>query len=444
MKRQVINDLICWKNAANRKPLLLLGARQIGKTWLLKEFGRTQYQNVVHIDFERQEEYREFFATTKDPARILQNLSIACGTPIQPGTTLVIFDEIQECPAALTALKYFCEDAPEYHIAAAGSLLGITLAQTSYPVGKVNLIKMYPMNFLEFLDAIGDEALAGYLEELSAIEPIPAPLFNPLAEKLKLYLITGGMPESVATWVDTRSTSEVQRVLEELTMLYEFDFHKHAQTSQVPKIDLIWRSIPSQLARENKKFLYSLVRTGARAREYEDAVQWLVEANVLHKIPRSTGPGIPQAAYDEVSAFKLYLLDAGMLRRHAGLAPSAFSEGDRLFTEFKGALTENYVLQELVSSHEGIPRYWAIDNPRYEVDFLVQHENEIVPIEVKAGENVRARSLKKYRERYADRTPIAVRLSMRNLSFDDGVLNIPLFLAGQTHRLIDVAMQMKK
>lgn len=444
MKRQAINDLICWKNAANRKPLLLLGARQIGKTWLLKEFGRTQYQNVVHIDFERQEEYREFFATTKDPARILQNLSIACGTPIQPGTTLVIFDEIQECPAALTALKYFCEDAPEYHIAAAGSLLGITLAQTSYPVGKVNLIKMYSMNFLEFLDAIGDEALAGYLEELSAIEPIPAPLFNPLAEKLKLYLITGGMPESVATWVDTRSTSEVQRVLEELTMLYEFDFHKHAQTSQVPKIDLIWRSIPSQLARENKKFLYSLVRTGARAREYEDAVQWLVEANVLHKIPRSTGPGIPQAAYDEVSAFKLYLLDVGMLRRHAGLAPSAFSEGDRLFTEFKGALTENYVLQELVSSHEGIPRYWAIDNPRYEVDFLVQHENEIVPIEVKAGENVRARSLKKYRERYADRTPIAVRLSMRNLSFDDGVLNIPLFLAGQTHRLIDVAMQMKK
>lgn len=444
MKRQAINDLICWKNAANRKPLLLLGARQIGKTWLLKEFGRTQYQNVVHIDFERQEEYREFFATTKDPARILQNLSIACGTPIQPGTTLVIFDEIQECPAALTALKYFCEDAPEYHIAAAGSLLGITLAQTSYPVGKVNLIKMYSMNFLEFLDAIGDEALAGYLEELSAIEPIPAPLFNPLAEKLKLYLITGGMPESVATWVDTRSTSEVQRVLEELTMLYEFDFHKHAQTSQVPKIDLIWRSIPSQLARENKKFLYSLVRTGARAREYEDAVQWLVEANVLHKIPRSTGPGIPRAAYDEVSAFKLYLLDVGMLRRHAGLAPSAFSEGDRLFTEFKGALTENYVLQELVSSHEGIPRYWAIDNPRYEVDFLVQHENEIVPIEVKAGENVRARSLKKYRERYADRTPIAVRLSMRNLSFDDGVLNIPLFLAGQTHRLIDVAMQMKK
>ncbi|WP_102338180.1 ATP-binding protein [Collinsella provencensis] len=444
MKRQAINDLICWKNAANRKPLLLLGARQIGKTWLLKEFGRTQYQNVVHIDFERQEEYREFFATTKDPARILQNLSIACGMPIQPGTTLVIFDEIQECPAALTALKYFCEDAPEYHIAAAGSLLGITLAQTSYPVGKVNLIKMYPMNFLEFLDAIGDEALAGYLEELSAIEPIPAPLFNPLAEKLKLYLITGGMPESVATWVDTRSTSEVQRVLEELTMLYEFDFHKHAQTSQVPKIDLIWRSIPSQLARENKKFLYSLVRTGARAREYEDAVQWIVEANVLHKIPRSTGPDIPQAAYDEVSAFKLYLLDAGMLRRHAGLAPSAFSEGDRLFTEFKGALTENYVLQELVSSHEGIPRYWAIDNPRYEVDFLVQHENEIVPIEVKAGENVRARSLKKYRERYADRTPIAVRLSMRNLSFDDGVLNIPLFLAGQTHRLIDVAMQMKK
>lgn len=443
MKRQAINDLICWKNAANRKPLLLLGARQIGKTWLLKEFGRTQYQNVVHIDFERQEEYREFFATTKDPARILQNLSIACGMPIQPGTTLVIFDEIQECPAALTALKYFCEDAPEYHIAAAGSLLGITLAQTSYPVGKVNLIKMHPMNFLEFLDAIGDEALAGYLEELSAIEPIPAPLFNPLAEKLKLYLITGGMPESVATWVDTRSTSEVQRVLEELTMLYEFDFHKHAQTSQVPKIDLIWRSIPSQLARENKKFLYSLVRTGARAREYEDAVQWLVEANVLHKIPRSTGPGIPQAAYDEVSAFKLYLLDGGMLRRHAGLAPSAFSEGDRLFTEFKGALTENYVLQELVASHEGIPRYWAIDNPRYEVDFLVQHENEIVPIEVKAGENVRARSLKKYRGRYADRTPIAVRLSMRNLSFDDGVLNIPLFLAGQTHRLIDVAMQMK-
>ena len=438
MERFIAKNLQQWSISRRRKPLLLTGARQVGKTWSLKELGRTSYTNCVHIDFERHPEYRQFFTLTKEPLRIIENLSIATGSPINPENTLIIFDEIQECPEALESLKYFCEDASEYHVACAGSLLGIHLAEDiSYPVGKVNVMNMYPMTFAEFLLACDDRGLANYLASASGIEPIPDAFFNRLIERLRLYFVTGGLPEVVLNWTESQNIDEVQNTLEELALLYQLDLHKHARAVDAPKIDLVWQSLPSQLARENKKFLYSAVRQGARAREYENAVQWLANADMVNKVVRIERPGLPLSAYEEISAFKLYLLDVGLLRKQSGLDPSAFAEGDRLFREFKGAFAENFIAQELAVQFGRSAHYWAMDNPRYEVDFILQHENAIIPVEVKSGENVRARSLRKYREKYSKETPIAVRFSLRNISFEDGLLNIPLFMAGETKRILD-------
>lgn len=437
MKREILSKLVQWKASVRRKPLLLRGARQVGKTWVLTEFGRTAYENLAYFNFDQNPEYHQFFATTKDPKRILENLTAASAQPIFPERTLIVFDEIQACPEAIASLKYFCEDAPEYHLACAGSLLGLALAHpASFPVGKVNVLDLYPMTFEEFLEANGDQALVDFLRGIETVTSLPDAFFNPLLEKLRIYFLTGGMPEAVLAWVEERDVESVQSILSDLLDLYTLDFQKHATSTLYPRIDLVWRSIPSQLARENKKFLYSLVRESARARDYEDAVQWLVNAELLTKVVRSSKPGLPLSAYDEPRAFKLYMLDVGLLRRFSGLAPSAITEGDRLFTEFKGALAENFVLQELLPRVDSAPRYWAVDNPHYEVDYLVQIENEIIPIEVKAGENVKAKSLKKYREKYPEATPVAVRLSLRNLSYDDGMLNIPLFMAGQLPRLL--------
>lgn len=437
MKRNILARLEQWKNSKRRKPLLLRGARQVGKTWALTEFGHAFYENIAYFNFDQNPEYHQFFATTKDPKRILENLTAASAQPIFPERTLVVFDEIQACPEAIASLKYFCEETPEYHVACAGSLLGLALSHpASFPVGKANTFDLYPMTFEEFLEANGDDALAEYLRTVTAVEPLPDAFFNPLSEKLRIYFLTGGMPEAVLSWIESRDTNELQSVLSDLLDLYALDFQKHASLSLFPKIELVWRSIPSQLARENKKFLYSLVRESARAREYEDAVQWLVNADLLTKVTRCSKPGLPLAAYDEPQAFKLYMLDVGLLRRLSALAPSAITEGDRLFTEFKGALTENFILQELLPQFDLSPRYWAVDNPRYEVDFMIQVENDVVPVEVKAGENVKARSLRKYREKYSSETPVAVRFSLRNLSCDDGILNVPIFLAGQLKRLL--------
>lgn len=440
MKRTIEKDLLDWKASPRRKPLVVRGARQVGKTWVLKDFGAKHYRNVVHVDFERQPEFRQFFESTLDPQRIVQNLAMATGSPIDPETTLLVLDEIQECPGAIASLKYFCEDAPGYHVASAGSLIGLTLAApSSYPVGKVNVIDMAPLSFEEFLEAVGAGNYVEYLRGIERLDPIPDAFFNPLEEQLRRYLVVGGFPEAVAAWAETGSVDAVERVLRDLDMLYRLDFHKHAPVALAAKLDLVWESIPSQLARENKKFLYRIVRESARAREYEDAVQWLVNAQTLIKVARSKGPGLPMSAYDDASAFKLYLLDVGLLRSRSGLAPSVIAEGDRLYAEFEGALAENFVLQEIVAAGGGAPRYWAIDNPRYEVDFLVQRENAIVPIEVKAGENVKARSLKKYRAEFGDKVPLAVRLSLRNLSLDGGILNVPLFMAGELNRLVGLA-----
>lgn len=441
MERLILKDLIAWKNSPYRKPLILKGVRQVGKTWILKEFGKRCYENTAYFNFDENEEYKQFFETSKDVNRILQNLMFASGQSIKPEKTLIIFDEVQDCPKVINSMKYFCENAPEYHIACAGSLLGIALAKpSSFPVGKVNFMQIDPMTFTEFLTANGDENLVKYMESIERIEPLPDAFFNPLYEKLKMYYVTGGMPESVLMWTQARDVSAMQNTLSDIIDAYERDFAKHPDVSEFPKISMIWKSIPSQLARENKKFLYKVVKEGARAREYENALQWLVDARLVHKIYRSSTPGLPMSAYDDLSAFKIYLADVGVLRRLAQLAPTAFTEGNRLFTEFKGSLTENFVLQTLLTQFEVTPRYWAQNNPPYEVDFLIQRENEIFPVEVKAEGNIRSKSLKKFKELFPDKVKLRVRFSLDNLKLDEDVLNIPLFMADYTDRLLGLAL----
>lgn len=440
MKRFILNDLIKWKNSKYRKPLILKGVRQVGKTWILKEFGKLYYENIAYFNFDENIEYRQFFQTTKDVSRILQNLMLISNQKIEPKNTLIIFDEVQDCPEVINSLKYFYENAPEYHVACAGSLLGITLAKpSSFPVGKVEFLNIYPMTFSEFLLANGDENLKLFLDSIEDIEKIPDAFYNPLYEKLKMYYITGGMPESVYMWTKERDTELMIKSLNNIIEAYERDFAKHPNIKEFPKISMIWKSIPSQLSRENKKFIYKVVKEGARAREYEDALQWLVNANLVTKVYKSSAPKIPLSAYDDLSAFKIYLVDVGLLNRLSLLSPTAFGEGNRLFTEFKGALTENYILQSLIPQFEVSPRYWS-DNT-YEVDFIIQNENDIFPIEVKAEKNTKSKSLFKFKEKYSENIKLRVRFSFDNLTLDNDLLNIPLFMADHSKKLIDIALK---
>ena len=448
MERLIMQKLLDWKNSKYRKPLILKGVRQVGKTWLLKEFAKRYYKNIAYFNFDEHPEYKQFFESTKDVERILQNLMMASGEIIKqdnPEDTLIVFDEIQECPNALNTLKYFCENTPYYHVACAGSLLGIALSKpASFPVGKVDFLEIRPMTFTEFLIANGDGNLADYMSCIERIEPIPEAFFNPLYEKLKMYFVTGGMPEAVRSWTQDRDVELMQQVLSNILGAYERDFAKHPDPKDFPKISTIWKSIPSQLARENKKFIYKVVKEGARAREYEDALQWLCDANLTCKIYRSTAPGLPISVYDDLSSFKIYMVDVGLLRRLSLLAPSAFGEGNRLFVEFKGALSENYVLQALQNQFEALPRYWTIDNPKYEVDFLIQRENDILPIEVKSESNVESKSLKKYKEKYHEKVKLRIQFSLNNLRFDDDLLNIPLFMADYADVIIGKALDLDK
>lgn len=445
MERLVLIELVKWKQSKYRKPLILKGVRQVGKTWILKDFGKRYYENTAYFNFDEEPELKQFFESTKDPARILQNLMMAKGSSIKPEKTLIIFDEIQECNKALNSLKYFYENAPEYHVVCAGSLLGIALSKDqSFPVGKVDFLNIKPMNFTEYLWANGDSNLVDYIQSIEEIEPIPQLFFNQLTEKLKMYFITGGMPESVYAWTKERSVEIVQRVLFNINNAYERDFAKHAEHKEFPKISLLWNSIPSQLSRENKKFLYKLAKEGARAREYEDGLSWLTHAELVYKIYRSSKPGLPISAYDDLSAFKLYLSDVGLLRRLSQLSPSAFSEGNRLFSEFKGALSENFVLQSLVSQYEVTPRYWSDGNGQNEVDFLIQIENDIFPIEVKSDENIESKSLKAYNEHYSEHTKLRLRFSMKNLKIDGNLLNMPLFLIDYMDKFINIGLKTKK
>lgn len=437
MKRYAMNDLQNWKESKRRKPLVLLGARQVGKTWILEEFGKSFPDGFVKINFDKQPELHQFFQTTKDVRRIIQTLSIAVGKPITKNT-LIIFDEIQECEEALNSLKYFCEDAPEYYIASAGSLLGLMLAK-GFPVGKVDFLRMGPMSFEEFLEANGDHNLVGYLKGIDAISAVPGMFSGPLTEKLKMYFVVGGMPEAVKVWTEEGDIREVDKIQSEILDAYEYDFAKHADPIDVPKIRMIWNSLPSQLARENKKFLYSVVKKSARAREYENSLNWLVNADLVKKVPRVTKPGIPLSAYEDLEAFKIYMGDVGLLRRHSRLSSSTFSEENRLFEEFKGALTENYVLESLLNIPDVSLYYWS-DTP-YEVDFIIQLENDVFPVEAKSGKNIKAASIKNYARVYSEQTKLCVRLSMRNLSYDGNLLNIPLYLADEIGRIIALALR---
>lgn len=440
VKRNAMNDLIGWRDSKRRKPLVMLGARQVGKTWILEEFGKQFPDGFVKFNFEKQPELHQLFHATKDVGRIIQNLSVAAGRPITE-KTLIIFDEIQECEDALNTLKYFCEDASDYYVASAGSLLGLMLAK-GFPVGKVDFLKMTPMTFEEFLDANGDHNLVEYLKGIDSIDSIPDMFSGPLTEKLKMYYIVGGMPEAVKVWTQDRDIREVDIVQSDILEAYEHDFAKHAEPNDVPKIRLIWNSLPSQLARENKKFLYSVVKKSARAREYENALNWLINADLVKKIPRITKPGIPLSAYEDLDAFKIYMGDVGLLRRHSHLANSAFLEENRLFEEFKGALTENYVLESMLNMRDANIYYWS-DIP-YEVDYIIQLENDVFPVEAKSGRNIKAASIKNYAGKYEEQTKLCIRLSMRNLSLDGNILNVPLYLADELERIISIALKQKK
>jgi len=442
MQRLLLGRLQSWKASPVRKPLILKGLRQVGKTWLLKEFGRTAYENVAYFNFEENPEYKEFFSHTKDVRRILPNLAMASAQTIEPERTLLIFDEIQEAPDALNALKYFHETANEYHVACAGSLLGIALARpSSFPVGQVDFLQVRPLTFTEFLLASGKKNLVDYLSSIDTFDPIPDAFFQPLYEQLKMYCVTGGMPEAVRNWTEFHDVGLVETTLQNILDAYERDFAKHPDQTTFPKLNLVWSSLPAQLAKENKRFLYNVVKKGARAREYEDALQWLVNAQLLCKVPRITAPGLPISAYDDLSAFKIYAADVGLLRRMSHLSPTIFAEGSRLFREFKGALTENYVLEALTSQFEVLPRYWSRLNPSYEVDFILQRENNIFPIEVKAEDNVRGTRLRKYAETFPEQTRLRLRFSLANLHLDGDLLNIPLFMIDQADRLIELALR---
>ena len=442
MKRSITDKLIQWKSSPYRKPLILKGVRQVGKTWVLKEFGKQYYSNTAYFNFDENPEYNQFFKETKDAHRILNNLRIISNEKIEPEKTLIIFDEIQDCPEVIQSLKYFCENTPDYHICCAGSLLGIALAKpASFPVGKVNFLDIYPMTFSEFLQADNCENLVEYLKNINELVNIPYPFANQLIEKLKYYFITGGMPEPVKYWVQNHDIQAVQTIQSEIIEAYERDFAKHPDVREFPKISMIWKSIPSQLAKENKKFIYRVVKEGARAREYEDALQWLVDARLVHKIYRCNNPAIPLSAYDDISAFKIYLSDVGLLRSLSDLSPSAIAHGNQLFTEFKGSLTENFILQSLIPQYQVMPRYWSRSNPSYEVDFLIQKENDIFPIEVKSDTNIRSKSLGKYKELYAKQTKIRIRYSLNNLKLDNDLLNIPLYMVDQTDHLLSLALE---
>lgn len=423
MKRKIMNDLIKWKNSKNRKPLILKGARQVGKTYILKEFGNTYYKNIAYFNFDHDNGLYNLFENTKSPDRIIEQLSFANGTKIEKENTLIIFDEIQECPNALNSLKYFCEEEPEYHIACAGSLLGIRLSKTSFPVGKVDFLSLYPMTFSEFLEADGCENLVEFMKSINNIENIPKLFEDKLIEKLKIYYIVGGMPEVVNSWVNEKDIERINYLQKSILDSYSSDFSKHTDASEANKISLIWNGIPSQLAKENKKFVYQTVATGARAREYESALNWLNDANLIYKCYDLTKCDFPLVAYNDLSAFKIYMNDIGLLRRMANLDSRIIIEGNKLFEEFKGAFTENYVCQTLVSLYNNPLNYFTFD--RNEIDFVIQYKNEIIPIEVKSNKSTNNNSLTKYNKKYENNE--CIRFSLNNLKKDGAIINVPLY-----------------
>jgi predicted AAA+ superfamily ATPase len=426
-----MNDLIAWKTSPNRKPLVIRGARQVGKTWLMKEFAKTHYGKCAYINFENNERMASLFAGNLDIDRIVTALQIESDVVIDANNTLIVFDEVQEVPQALTSLKYFRENAPHYHVMAAGSLLGVALHPgTSFPIGKVDFLDLHPLDFLEFLDALGKADLANLI--IIGDFRLISSFKGRFIDLLKQYYYIGGMPESVATFAASQDFTRVRQVQKRLLLAYEQDFSKHAPNEVVPRLRMLWNSIPTQLAKENRKFIYGLVRHGARAREYELALQWLLDCGLLHKVPRVTKPAIPLASYQDFKAFKLYMLDVGLLSAMSELDLKSLLKGERVFTEFKGALTEQFVLQQLMAGRQRAPFYWEItpfywssDKGTAEIDFVFQHSSAIVPLEVKAAENLQAKSLKSYRERFSP--AVSLRCSLSDFRREEGLLNLPLY-----------------
>ena len=423
MKRFLMEDLLKWKNKVRRKPLIIRGARQVGKTWIMKEFGRLYYKNTVYINFDNNERMKQVFSIDMDIKRIISSLKIEAGKKIDPQDTLLIFDEIQEVPQALSSLKYFYENAPEYHIIAAGSLLGVALhAGTSFPVGKVDFLNLYPLNFKEFLYAVDESGLAELLEkgDYTLINAFS----SKYSELLKRYYYVGGMPEAVQIYLETDDLLEVRNVQEALLDYYSNDFSKHAPKEIVPRIQMVWQSIPMQLAKENRKFIYGIIREGARAKDFELAIQWLIDCGLILKSTRVGKPGMPLIAYMEMNAFKIYMLDVGLLAAKGNLDARTLLEGNRIFEEFKGALTEQFVAQQLVASKHEL-YYYSKENSSGELDFVLQQAQYIIPIEVKAEENLQAKSLRAYCDKY--KPEIAIRSSMSNYREQDWMTNVPLY-----------------
>ena len=437
MYRNIINELIDWKESQNRKPLIIRGARQVGKTWIMREFGKTQYEKCAYINFDSNSRMEQLFDGDFEVQRIIQGLKIESGVNIEPNNTLIIFDEIQETPKALSALKYFYENASEYHVVAAGSLLGVAMHEgTSFPVGKVDFIDLYPLNFHEFLDAMGQQELVNIIQN-NNFELINV-FSDKLRDYLKLYLYVGGMPEAVASYAQNMDFGEVRKIQNRLLEAYEQDFSKHAPNNVVPRIRQLWNNIPTQLAKENKKFIYGLVKEGARAREYEIALSWLIDCGLVYQVNRVKDCKVPLSAYQDFNAFKLYILDVGLLSAKAGLDVITILEGNDIFVEFKGALAEQFVLSELKANEPQIPIfYWSSDTGIAELDYVVQLEGKNIPIEVKASENLQAKSLKNFILKYG--TDVNVRTSMSSYRDDEKIMNIPLYLIGNLRSIIEIS-----
>lgn len=428
MYRIAIEKLFKWKESKYRKPLIIEGARQVGKTWLMKEFGRQAYQDTIYVNFDSNSKMAELFASDLNTNRLIMGLELYAGRKIDPNNTLLIFDEVQEVPRALTSLKYFCENAPQYHIVCAGSLLGIALHQgTSFPVGKVDFLKLYPLSFKEFLMAIDKERFAQLLDEkdFEMITNFKKTYIN----AMKQYFFVGGMPEAVRNFAENKDFNEVREIQKRILTAYEQDFSKHAPNEIVPRLRMLWNSIPSQLAKENKKFIYGLIREGARAKDYEIALMWLSDCGLVHKISRVNTPGIPLRAYEDLKAFKLFFVDVGLLGCLAGLSQHTLLDGNDLFVEFKGALTEQYVCQQLKTLEELHVYYFTNDRGSCEIDFVVYTGQSIVPLEVKAEVNLRAKSLKIYQEKFSPE--IAIRTSMADYKKEEWLVNLPLYAIDQ-------------
>ena len=428
-----MTELIAWKNSGSRKPLIIRGARQVGKTWLMQEFGNTQYAQTIYLNFEKNKRLKALFTDDFDIKRVIIALQAESGLTIHAENTLLIFDEIQFVPEAITALKYFQEDVTGYNIVSAGSLLGIALhSDISFPVGKVVFMDLYPLTFLEFLDAIGESALAEILH--SADWKLITAYKSKYIERLRQYYYVGGMPEAVLKFSENSNFKEVRDVQKQILEAYELDFSKHAPVNIVPRIRMLWNSIPSQLAKENRKFIYGIIKEGSRAKDYEIALSWLIDCGQVHKVCRATKPAIPLKAYEDRNAFKLFLVDIGLLAAMGDIDAKTLLEGSKIFSEFKGALTEQFVFQQLHSTDEYILYYWSAERSTSEVDFLVQYNGGVVPIEVKAEENLQAKSLKVYMEKYSPK--VSIRTSMSDFRKQDRLTNLPLYAISELKGVI--------